>query len=174
MDKKDFYFLGKATKTSGYKGNLVFFFDVDNIADYNDLEAVFIDVHGELIPFVILGLQFKSSNTAYVTLEDVTDEEQASALVNCDLYLPVSFLPPLSGNKFYYHEVIGFSVIDVNHGNIGKISAVNDHGPQAIFIIQFESKEILIPVTDEIIKKIDRKNKTMEVETPDGLIEIYL
>ena len=57
---------------------------------------------------------------------------------------------------------------------LGEISAVNDHGPQAIFIILFEGKEILIPVTDEIIKKIDRKNKTIKVETPEGLIEIYL
>ncbi len=174
MDKKDFYFLGKATKTSGYKGNLVFFFDVDNIADYNDLEAVFIEVRGELIPFAIQSLQFKSGSTAYVTLEDVTDANEASTLVNCDLYLPISYLPPLTGNKFYYHEVIGFSVIDVKHGNIGKISAVNDNGPQAIFNIQFEDKEILVPVTDEIIKKVDRKNKTIEVETPEGLIEIYL
>lgn len=174
MDKKDFYFLGKATKTSGYKGNLVFFFDVDNISDYNDLEAVFIDVHGELIPFVILGIQFKSGSTAYVTLEDVTDDEQASTLVNCDLYLPISYLPPLTGNKFYYHEVIGFSVVDANRGNIGEIAAINDNGPQAIFSILFEGKEILVPITDEIIKKVDRKNKTIKVETPEGLIEIYL
>jgi 16S rRNA processing protein RimM len=174
MDKKDFYFLGKVTKTSGYKGNLVFFFDVDDIGNYNELEAVFIDVHGELIPFVILGLHFKSNNTAFVTLEDITDDEQASALVNCDLYLPISFLPPLTGNKFYFHELIGYSVLDVRHGNIGKITSVNDNAQQAIFNIQFNDKEILVPIIDEIIRKVDRENKTIHVETPEGLIEIYL
>jgi 16S rRNA processing protein RimM len=175
MDKKDFYFLGKVTKTSGYKGSLMFFFDVDDLSRYNDLEAVFIDIHGELIPFVINGLQFKAgSNTAYVSLEDVTDEEQASALVNCNLYLPVSFLPPLTGNKFYYHEVIGFTVIDKNFGQLGKITSVNDNGPQALISIEHSKKEILIPVSDEIIKKVDREKKVIEVETPEGLIEIYL
>jgi len=175
MDKKDFYFLGKVTKTSGYKGSLMFFFDVDDLIRYKDLEAVFIDIHGELIPFVIKDLQFKSgNNTAYVSLEDVTDEEQASALVNCNLYLPVSFLPQLSGNKFYYHEIIGFSIRDKNHGDIGEITAVNDNGPQALFSIDHKGKEILIPVSEDIIKKVDRKKKVIEIEAPEGLIEIYL
>jgi len=53
MDKKDFYYLGKITKTLGYSGNLMFFFDVDDIERYKNLDAVFIDLHGELVPFVI-------------------------------------------------------------------------------------------------------------------------
>ena len=56
MEKKDFYFLGKITKTSGYKGNLMFFFDVDDIANYNDLEAVFVNMHDELIFRQLLNL----------------------------------------------------------------------------------------------------------------------
>jgi len=83
-------------------------------------------------------------------------------------------LPKLKGNSFYYHEIIGFTVIDEKHGNIGVIEKVLDNQHQDIFSIKKENKEILIPVADEIIKKVDRKNKVIEIEAPDGLIEIYI
>jgi len=174
MYKKDFYFLGKITKTSGYKGNLMFFFDVDDIGPYHDLGVVFIDISGELIPFVITNLQFKNNRNAIVKLEDITTEEQALALVGYELYLPLSFLPNLSGNKFYFHEVTGFTVLDINYGIIGEIDHVFDQSGHAIFVIQGNGKEILIPVTDEFIKNVDRLKRTIEIETPPGLIEIYL
>ena len=174
MKKKDFYFLGKIIKTSGYLGNLVFFFDVDDIQKYQNLEAVFIDVNEELLPFVIEKLQLKSKNTAYVKLEDISTEDEASALIGSELFLPISFLPPLTGNRFYYHEVEGFSIIDKKKGFVGVVERISDQSSQALFVIINEGKEILIPVTDEIIKKVNRNNKTIEVEAPDGLIDLYL
>lgn len=174
MDRKDFYFLGKITKTSGYQGNLVFFFDVDDINYYKDLEAVFVDVHGEIIPFAIQSVNIKSSNSAYVKLEDLDSEEEALALVGTDLLLPLSYLPPLTGNKFYYHEIIGFEVFDKIAGNIGTINEVIDKGPQDILSIRHQGKEILLPVTDTIIREVDRKNKKLTVEAPEGLINLYM
>ncbi len=142
MDKKDFYFLGKITKTSGYTGNLVFFFDVDDIDQYANLEAVFIDVNEELIPFAIKDLKLKSHNSAIAILQDITSEEEALALVGDELYLPVSFLPPLTGNKFYYHEVIGFKAIDANLGDLGIIDRIIDQSSQVILVVLQKDKEI--------------------------------
>ncbi|MCF8368004.1 MAG: ribosome maturation factor RimM [Bacteroidales bacterium] len=174
MDKKDFYYLGKIVKTSGFKGSLVFFFDVDEIEYYRNLEAVFIEIGSELIPFAIRSLNIKSGKTAYVTLEEVNNEEQAIALVNQNAYLPVSFLPELSGNKFYFHEVIGFIVIDEKHGLIGEIEKVYDHGPQALLSVKGDKNEILIPVADEIIKKVNRHQRQVIILLPEGLLDIYL
>jgi 16S rRNA processing protein RimM len=174
MDKKDFYFLGKITKTSGYKGSLVFFFDVDDIDRYTDLEAVFININDELVPFAIKNISFKSAKSAIVQLEDVTDEDAASALIGFELYLPISFLPPLDGKNFYYHEVIGFKVIDENIGELGSVKEILDQSSQAILVIGQNEKEILVPITDDIIQSVDRKNKIIRVITPTGLVDIYL
>ncbi|MEZ5082696.1 MAG: ribosome maturation factor RimM [Bacteroidales bacterium] len=174
MEHKDFYFLGKIIKTSGYKGSLVFFFDVDDLPYYNDLEAVFIEVGGGLIPFAIKNLTLKTGNTAFVSLEDIETEEQALALVGCKLYLPDSFLPKLTGNKFYFHEVHGFHVVDNNHGKLGIIDKVYDHGAQALLSVKNKSKEILIPVADEIIQHVDHKKKIITVDLPEGFLEIYM
>jgi len=174
MNIGDFFVLGKVVKTSGYKGSLVFFFDVDDPASYQDLEAVFVEIGGELIPFAIQSLQPKTGNTFFATLEDVSGEEAASALVGHDLLLPLSFLPKLTGNQFYFHEIIGFRVTDANKGDIGVIESVMDQGRQAIFSIRFKGKEILVPVSDEIIQNVNRKEKRIYLDTPAGLIDIYL
>lgn len=174
MDKKDFYFLGKIVKTSGYLGNLVFFFDVDNIEYYKDLEAVFVDSFGELIPFAIQSITIRNNNTAFVKLEDVDAEEEAIALVGSDVLLPLSYLPPLSGNKFYYHEIIGFKVMDKKKGAIGHITSVIDQGPQDIFVIDYNGVEILLPINDDIILDVQREKRSIIVQAPEGLIDIYL
>lgn len=174
MEKKDFYFLGKITKTSGYNGSLVFFFDVDDIDRYADLEAVFINMHDELVPFAISKINFKSVKSAIVQLEDITDEESATALIGFELYLPLSYLPKLEGKKFYYHEVIGFKVIDKTMGELGTIKEILDQSSQAILVIEHDNKEILVPITDDIIKAVDRKKNIIQVITPTGLVDIYL
>ncbi len=174
MEKKDFYFLGKIVKTSGYSGNLVFFFDVDDITPYRNLDAIFIEIGNELIPFVIAKLTFNSKRTAIVKLEEVTDETAALALTGNELYLPLSYLPPLTGNKFYFHEIVGFTIKDKNAGPIGTIEWVYESTGQPILSVRFKGKEILIPASDEIIKNIDRENKIIEIEAPQGLIDIYL
>jgi 16S rRNA processing protein RimM len=107
-------------------------------------------------------------------LEDVTSEGDADALLKKDLYLPLDLLPKLEGNAFYFHEIIGFQVIDENFGPIGQITGVNDSTTQALFEIDHHGKEVLIPINDDIINSLDRTAKTVLVKTPPGLIDLYL
>jgi 16S rRNA processing protein RimM len=83
-------------------------------------------------------------------------------------------LKPLTGNRFYYHEVKGFEVHDANHGFIGNVIEVLEYPHQAVLSISFRNKEILIPVTDEIVTAIDRDKRCLYTNAPEGLIEIYL
>ena len=83
-------------------------------------------------------------------------------------------LPKLEGDKFYFHEIIGFAVMDAVHGNIGTITGVNDTTSQAIFEVEKDGKQLLIPMTDEIFTGLDRNEKTVMVATPDGLVALYL
>ena len=106
--------------------------------------------------------------------EDVNTEAEADALIGAHLYLPLEFLPKLSGNKFYYHEIIGFTAEDKSFGKIGNITGVNDTTSQALFEIDRDGKQILIPIIDHFIKKVDRENKSILLNVPEGLIEMYL
>lgn len=173
MNKENYYFLGYIVKTQGQKGDLVLMLDVDNPKQYEKLESVFIEIDKDLVPFFIEKITLKHQNKAVVRFQDIKPEN-TSFLEKRSVYLPLDLLPKLSGNKFYYHEVVKFEVIDLHHGNIGKIVDIVDIQPQALFQILYKGKEILIPVVDEIIKTVDRKNKQIIIEAPEGLIDLYI
>ena len=172
MTQNECYQLGKITKPFGYKGQMVFFLDVDTPEDYENLDSVFVEVKGALVPYFIKDLNL-NGNKAIVTFEDLTPAE-AQALTGCKLFLPLDLLPKLDGNRFYYHEVIGWRVIDAEKGDIGTIASVIDYPAQALFQIMKNGKEILIPIIDEVIKRVDREEKTIHIEAPNGLIDLYL
>lgn len=174
MKKEDCFYLGKIVRKYSFKGELLIKLDTDEPDIYENLDAMFIDVRKTLIPFFVKSSQLHKSDLLRVQFEDVTSEADADSLMKCDIYLPMELLPKLEGNKFYFHEVIGFTMEDKNYGKVGTITGINDSTAQALFEVENNGNEILIPMNDEFILKVDRKNKTVLVETPEGLIDLYL
>jgi 16S rRNA processing protein RimM len=168
-----YFLLGKIIRTHGYKGGLKAIFDVDQPQEYQQIEMLFLDVKGQLIPWMVDDIHFEN-NKANLKLTDLKDMEGAEKLVGSFIYLPVELLPKLRGNKFYYHEVAGFKVHDETHGDIGIIDHIVELPNNPLFAINFKGKEILLPISDELILRVDRRKKLVNVRAPEGLIEIYL
>ncbi|HFX17640.1 MAG TPA: 16S rRNA processing protein RimM [Flavobacteriales bacterium] len=174
MKKEDAYYLGKIVKKYGIKGELLAKIDTDEPEQYENLESIFLESQGKLVPFFLNNASLHKATTLRLDFEDVNNIEEADALIGKSIYLPLSSLPELTGNKFYFHEVLGFEAIDEKFGKIGKIEAINDQAPQAFFIIKDDQNhEILIPVSDQFITKVDREQKQIVFNTPEGLIDLY-
>jgi len=174
MRKEDCFYLGKIVRKHSFKGEVVIKLDTDEPELYQEMESIFVDLGNNLIPFFIEKSLLQKGNQLRVQFEDLYTEEEADAILKADVYMPLDLLPKLSGNKFYFHEVIGFKAVDVNYGLVGTIEGVNDQTAQPLFEITNGDKEVFIPMIDDFIKKVDRENKVIEVETPQGLIELYL
>ncbi|MGB3592220.1 MAG: ribosome maturation factor RimM [Nonlabens sp.] len=174
MKKKDCFYVGKIVNKFSFKGELLVKLDTDQPELFTEMESVFIEIGKNLVPFFIVKSSLHKSLLLRLKLEDVDDEAIADSLIKRDLYLPLTALPDLDGNKFYYHEVTGFKVIDDKHGDIGTVTRVNDSTAQPLFEINLDGKEILIPLSDEFIVKLDRSTRILYVTTPDGLVELYL
>ena len=174
MQKEDCFYLGKIVKKYSFKGEILAKLDTDQPELYENLDSILIELRGNLIPFFIERSQLHKSELLRIKFEEVDTEQDADSILKSDLYLPLEFLPKLEGDKFYFHEVIGFTIEDVNFGKVGIIKSINDSTAQELFEIDRNGIEVLIPMNDEFIKKVDRKNKTILVETPEGLIDLYL
>lgn len=172
MKKEDCFYLGKIVKKYSFKGEVILRLDTDQPELYKDLHTIFLDLGKNLVPYFIEKSLFQKGNHMRIQFEDVYSESEADAILKTDVYLPLDMLPELSGNKFYYHEVIGFMLEDLNFGEIGRIESINDATAQPLFVTKSKDGEILIPMIDDFIKKIDRKQKIVWVETPEGLIEM--
>lgn len=172
MDIKDCFYLGKVVKPFSFKGDLVLFFDVDEPEEYSELDGVYIEINKVLVLYPIETIRIKG-NKATVRFENMTEEDSLK-LIGKNLYLPMDLLPKLEGNKFYFHEIIGFKVIDKEKGEIGTIESVIDYPAQPLFSIIFNGKEILMPIIDSVIEKVDREAKIMYINSPVGLVDLYL
>lgn len=172
-DFKDYFYLGKIIKVHGYEGKLSVYFDTDKPQEYSDLELVHINIVGSLVPFFIEEISLLN-NKAVVRFMDIDNLEKAEQLISKEMYLPLSMLPELTGNKFYYHEVPGMIVIDENFGELGPISSVLEYPNTAVLQVFYNEKEVLIPISDSIITKVDREENKIIVCSPEGLLDIYI
>ena len=175
MRKEDCFYLGKIVSKYSYKGEVLAKLDTDEPEAYENMESVFVLMKGNnLVPFFIERSRLHKSDLLRIDFEEVKDEASADRIMGHELYLPLAMLPPLKDDQFYFHEITDFSVNDKSMGDIGKVVGVNDSTAHAILIVDKDGKQILIPITDDIVLKVDRKTRTVFVNAPEGLIDLYL
>jgi 16S rRNA processing protein RimM len=174
MRKEDCFYLGKIAKKFSFKGEVLIYLDTDEPELYENMESVFVEFNKNLVPFFIENSSPHKNDFLRVQFEDVDSEEEADSILNCAVYLPLSMLPKLEGNKFYFHEVIGFEIEDKRLGVFGKIVSINDTTAQPLFEVVNGEVEMLIPMVDHFLVKIDREYKKVVMDLPEGLVEMYL
>ena len=170
---EDYYYLGKIVRLHGNDGRVSAYFDTDEPGIYEGLDMVFLRINNTPVPYFIRSISILN-NKALIEFEDIHTTEQAGRLVKKEIYLPLSELPELTGTKFYFHEIAGFRVTDEQYGYIGDVRQVLEYPNQPLMQIMHGETEVLIPLNDDIILKVDRKKKELRIKAPEGLVEIYL
>lgn len=166
--------LGYIVRTHGTNGNLVIFLDVDYPEDYAELDSVYIQIRGELVPYFISNFNLQKQSNAIVTFEEVDTIEKAEALVGSSLFLSLDELDELEGDEFYYHEIKGFTVVDEQQGELGVVREVYSLNGQDLIAMDYQSVEVLIPTAADIVLRADKEQKKLMVNLPEGLLEVYL
>jgi len=170
MKQTDCYQLGEVIKTHALNGEVSILLDVDFPEQYENMESIFLLLGGNLVPFFIESIQI-NSNKALVKLEDVDSLEDASKLVKAQIYLPLSQLPKLPEGQYYYHDLVGTEVFEKS-ALLGNVKEVIDLGGNQLLSVVKDKTEFLVPLTDEIVREVDLTEKKIEVELPEGLLDI--
>lgn len=173
MRKEDCYFLGKITRRHGLKGNVFLKLDTDQPEMYNKLGSIFLEINGLLVPFFVEKQQWSKNDTLIISFKNSTDALVDQA-IGKEVFLPLSTLPELTGNKFYYHDVIGYKILDENGENCGEIKSINDQTAQHYFILNLSGKEVIIPIIREWILEVNRGDRFIKMNLPEGLMEVFL
>ena len=156
-------------------GDVIIFLDVDDPSRYKKMKSVLLEVNDVLKEYVVTKVNVSSGEkTAIIHLHGVEDMNAAELILKTNLFQPLSMLPKLKGNAFYFHEIIGFAVTDSLLGELGIITNVHDLPQHPVGAMLYKEKEVLFPLSPETLQKIDRENKKIFVTLPDGLLEVYL
>lgn len=173
MTIDDCYQLGYIIKPHGLKGELQILLDVDAPNEYQNLESVFVLQGQQLVPFFIESINVRSDR-AILAFDEITTIEQAEQLRGQELYLPITALPKPKSNEFFIHEIVDFKVINQAGEIIGQIHNAVESGPQLILVLENnDGVEILLPYIKQLLIKIDRANKELHLQIPEGLVEVY-
>jgi 16S rRNA processing protein RimM len=172
MNLKDYFQLGSIVRSHGVKGDLVIYLDVDNPASYKNMKSLFIDESGELKEWKVTSCRI-NSNLATVHLNGIEDRNTSDLFAKKNVFLPIQTLPPLKDKQFYFHEVIGFTLSDEKAGDLGPIINVYELPQHPVLAIELNNREVLIPAVPEFIISVNREKKTVQMNLPDGLLDIY-
>jgi len=173
MQVDECFQLGHVIKPKGLHGEIVVFLDVDIPENYRNLDAVFIEKQGQLEPYFVERIEIGQSKSI-LKLVDVNSYAKAEAMKSGRLYLPLDMLPQLNEGQFYYHQIIGYQVNDIKKGKMGTVKQIIALPGNDLIAFDHEGKEVLFPIKDEILLKVDHHNKELSVELPDGLLKIYI
>ena len=171
----DHFHLGTLVRTHGVKGDFIALLDTDSPGRYKQLKQVYLELDEVLKEYTVTKISIKEKErTATIHLQGIEDMSTAEEYLKCSLFLPLSALPKLRGKKFYFHEVIGFNVIDKQLGLLGPITTVYDRTEQPVIEFEYKNHKVLFPVHDKLISKVDREEREFHVILPDGHVDIYL
>ncbi len=175
--KEDCFFVGSFVKTHGVKGELVAKKSSDLLEKYK-LESVLVDIDGGLVPFFITtnGLTPRNHASVRILLEDMEDEAKATRFIGCDIYVPFKDAPDYFEDKeeIEASALIGFTYIDEERGEIGTIEDIQDYSGNVVLVLELNGQEVMIPFADDNFIEINEDEKSITMETPEGLIDLYL
>ena len=173
----DSYQLGYIIKTHGLRGHVVAHFDVDDAAAYAKLKTVHLGLASapdQLVAHEVERVQPQANSRVLLKLRGIDRIEDAEPLRGARLHLPLTELPALADDQFYFHDVIGFVVVDANLGELGTVENFYELPQQDMLAMRYQGQEVLIPVVDELVSHADMAKRQIYVNLPDGLLDVYL
>jgi 16S rRNA processing protein RimM len=94
-------------------------------------------------------------------LEDRTAAEKCKGLL---IAIPRSQLPHAVEDEYYWSDLIGLSVINLQGETLGKVDHLLDMGANDILCVRSDKGEILIPFLAHVVAKVSLEEETIQVD----------
>ncbi len=164
--------IGYIQKPHGVKGELVLTLSEGIYSDDLDPEFIFLDIDNGLVPFYVETYRIKSTKSILIKLETIDNESKAKLITGSQTYIETSLLE--QSDDLPLKAFVGFKVTDIQKGYIGTITDVHEFSNNPLFVIDHEGNEVLIPINQSFIQSYNDINKSMNVNLPEGLIDLNL
>lgn len=169
----EYYKIGKLVSVFGLKGELILQHSLGKKTSLKGLQAIFVEERkGSFIPYFIEAARIKSDTDLYLKIEGIETREGATKLVQKEAWIPEPDFKKFSA-KSSPISLLGYEIID-GKTPLGKILEVIEQPHQVLCRLDIGGKEVLIPLHEDTIEKIDHKRAQVTVQLPEGLLEIYL
>lgn len=165
--------VGKIVAVHGLQGQVVLKHIVEDASWLDKGDVLFVEMQRDSrIPYFVEAAKEANDEEYIVTLDDVTTPDAAKRLVGKAVFVKEEVLAETTTESPLLF--IGFNLVDTERGTLGVIDDVMQAGPQWIARVEVEGKEVLIPLVDEMIVDVNKRNKFIRMNLPEGLVDMYL
>jgi 16S rRNA processing protein RimM len=169
----EYFKIGKFVAAHGIKGELVLKHQLGKKTSLKGLKTIFVEERkNSFLPWFVEMAKLKSDEEVVMKLEGVSAREAAIRLAQKEVWFSEDDLKKFSAKSSPIH-LLGYTVINEDKP-IGEILEVIEQTHQMLCRIEIDQKEVLIPINEGTLQKIDHKKKVVIVKLPEGLLEIYL
>ena len=165
--------IGYVQKPHGIHGELVIRFEEEYYETLEECPTLFMEIDNLLVPYFISdeGLRFKSGESVITKLEWVNSDKKAKDLCGLSVFVNqddiVEFEDEMSPNA-----LVGYQLFDETLGLIGEITEVNDYSGNLLLVVEYQGKEALVPINEDLIIRMDEDRREIELRIPDGLFDL--
>jgi len=171
LDWADLVALGEIAKAQGRHGEVILNRTSDRPECFSGLSRVFVEGADGRPEAVEVESARIHKGRPVVKLAGISSIGDAAALVGKELRIPESELDPLPDGAIYHFDLIGTTVEDRERGVIGVVEKVISTGGTDVLVVRSDDEsELLLPLCDEICRRIDRDARRIEINAPEGLI----
>ena len=93
-------------------------------------------------------------------------------MTNVEVYFSKEHAEKLEDNELTWNYFVGFLIKDIDKGEIGKVTDVDDSTINTLFVVDHKGTEVLIPAQEDFMVDLDRKKKVITMHLPEGLLEL--
>ena len=167
----EFYNVGKIVNTHGIRGEV-------RVISQTDFPEERYQVGNQLTLFrakhepltLTITSHRKHKNFDLLTFEGYTNVNQVEAFRDGILKVSSEDLSELAEGEFYYHEIIGLSVIDEKGEVIGKVQEILSPGANDVWVVKRPGKkDLLLPYIPSVVLHVDLAANRVDVEIMEGL-----
>lgn len=177
---QDYINIGYTQKTHGVHGEMKIVVEDPYLEDVLKNKRLFLDVKGVKVPYFIENLRGGDGGPLIIKLEDVSTREEAHGLQSRQVYLrPQDLIPdhlreiPVDEEEeSAYANLAGYQIIDKASGPLGVIEEIIEMPQQEMAAVQYQGREVLIPLNEHFIQSIDADKKVVYMALPEGLMEL--
>jgi 16S rRNA processing protein RimM len=159
--------IGVVAKPHGLKGHVAVKVDPNYALYIQDLKSVLIEHDGAYVPYLVESYANLNKGIVKLLLAGVTDQEMANRLRAKELFQLAELL---SIDKQI--DLVGFNVRDSSNGSIGEVLSVIESTAQTMLEVSYEGTEIYIPFVDEFIMEVDARERVIEMDLPEGMLDL--
>ena len=167
--------IGHYNKPHGVAGEISATVDVDWEL-LRELSCLVSDIDGIFVPFFVNAIRPKSGDTVLLTIDGIENEKDVARLVNRDIYALKRDYRQESidadADGYPLDFFIGFELQDSDGSWVGEITDVDEQTENAIFIVDRDGSDLMVPASDDLIVEFDEDKKLMIMDLPTGLLDL--